>query len=204
MQIVAGVGYARVVKNEGLPIDTKTLYLFFAAGRIYRKGREERTEKSIRLRSKGKSRWGREVATEKQGQAREVGEFGHFEEPNCEHCYYPSAKNALVLSCELERLPESFVARIRELRTERLRFLLSLPLLAGVERGVLEEHLHGFSFAEMKFGAVRQPCSAREVLIVKVALGLCRWDRSRWALEDCRAARWTARVWWGSGRWTCR
>jgi hypothetical protein len=148
-----------------MPIDPKTLYLFFAPGRVYRRGREERTEKNIRLKSKGKIRWGQ--VTGKQGQAREVAELGHFEETNCEHYYYPYAKNTLVLHCELERLIEPIATRIRELRAERLRFLHSLPLLAGVERGVLEEHLHGFSFAEMKFGTVRQPANSGEVLIVK-------------------------------------
>jgi hypothetical protein len=84
-----------------------------------------------------------------------------------------------VLSCGLEKLPESIVFRMRELRMERLRFLHSLPALTGIEKSVLEEHLHYFSFAEMKFGAVRQPHSLGEVLIVKVDTVLCRMDRSK-------------------------
>jgi hypothetical protein len=61
-----------------MAVDSKGLYLFFAAGRMHRRGREERTEKSIRLRSKGKIRWGKETGNTKQGQGREIADFGHF------------------------------------------------------------------------------------------------------------------------------
>ena len=40
---VAAVGYLRVVKSEGLLMETKSLYLFLGAGRIVRRGKEERT-----------------------------------------------------------------------------------------------------------------------------------------------------------------
>jgi hypothetical protein len=57
---------------------------------------------------------------------------------------------------------------------ERLRFLHSLPTLMSIDKSVLEEHLHYFTFAEMKFGAVRQPHALGEVLIIKVDHTLCR------------------------------
>jgi hypothetical protein len=103
-----------------------------------RRGREGRTEKSIRIRSRAKIVRGG-GGTPKSGVAWEVGEFGHYEDAGgCrEQLFYPHSKPSLVLLCDFSNLPEPIVSRIRELRGERLRFLHAFPILARIDKGVL-------------------------------------------------------------------